>query len=394
MIGYLRKILVFLFISNTSCFLTPRRNAFRHTQLFSNPLDDTYIQKEYYNYLVDNEIIGNDTLNGDGVTLQEFINERIDAFERFKINFLKIQEFNSNNNNNFKLKVNQFIDTYDDELGLNIYETSCCNVTDKKNNSDLMKKTITIKDVIKNDFISVKQMVQDPAYYIDKYRNMSDELVWDSPIVSPVKNQMRCGSCWAFSSTGAIESNMRLNNYSVERLSEQELVDCSLENHGCNGGLMHLAFDYCIENDGLTSNEDYNYTAKTSICRVGCNSTDIDKPKKMEGSNIQDYKFMIPRSVIDIKASLKQGPISIALDASRFEFRFYSEGVIDIQPTNTSRLNHAVLLTGYENYENGSYWIIQNSWGKSWGDDGYAKIKIQNGDGILLCQLYGVYPYN
>ena len=50
---------------------------------------------------------------------------------------------------------------------------------------------------------------------------------------------------------------------------------------------MHLAFDYCIENDGLTSNEDYNYTAKTSICRVGCNSTDVDKSKKMEGSNIK-----------------------------------------------------------------------------------------------------------
>ena len=130
MIGYLRKILVFLFLSNTSCFLTPRRNAFRPTHLFSNPVDDTYIQKEYYNYLVDNEIINNDILNGDGFSLREFINERIDAFERFKVNFLKIQEFNANSKNNFKLKVNQFIDTYDDELGLNYYET-CCNVTDK-----------------------------------------------------------------------------------------------------------------------------------------------------------------------------------------------------------------------------------------------------------------------
>ena len=103
---------------------------------------------------------------------------------------------------------------------------------------------------------------------------------------------------------------------------------------------------------------------------------------------------MIPRSVIDIKASLKKGPISIALDASPFEFRFYKNGIIDLSPNNRSRLNHAVLLVGYETNINGSYWIIQNSWGENWGDNGYAKIKIENGDGVLLSQLYGVFPYN
>ena len=87
-------------------------------------------------------------------------------------------------------------------------------------------------------------------------------------------------------------------------------------------------------------------------------------------------------------ASLKKGPISIAIDASPFEFRFYKEGVIDVNPRNNSRLNHAVLLTGYEKYENGSYWIIQNSWGEKWGDNGFVKVKIENGNGILLPKLF------
>ena len=152
---------------------------------------------------------------------------------------------------------------------------------------------------------------------------------------------------------------------------------------------MHLAFDYCIENNGLSSENDYNYNATDGNCKINCNKTDI---KKVNGSNIRSYKFTIPRSIVDLKASLKKGPVCIALDASPFEFRFYKEGVIDIPSSNSSTINHAVLLTGYKEYENGTYWIIQNSWGKRWGELGFAKIKITNGDGILLSQLYGVYP--
>ena len=277
--------------------------------------------------------------------------------------------------------------------------------------------------MVSNDLISVKQIIENPRYYLEKYKYIPDELVWNSSIVSDVKNQGRCGSCWAFSTTGAIESNMRINNHTISRLSEQELVDCSFENSGCMGGLMHLAFDYVIEHDGLTSDEVYPYNATRTRCKFNYNTTaeitnktnkhncteeectcddcsfddsecNVSSIHKINGSNIQDYKFMIPRSVVDIKASLKRGPISIAIDASPFEFRFYKSGIIDLLPSNTSRLNHAVLLVGYETNINCSYWIIQNSWGENWGDNGYAKIKIENGDGVLLSQLYGVFPYN
>ena len=362
-------------LTNAFFLNKPIFNFFR----LSKPFTEKYeFAEEYYRFLNDFNIIDFNTGLQFGIdNPQNIIAERIENYKIFEKNYKMIQEFNQGNNS-FKLDINQYADTFDINRG----------------NDDLMKNEINNYDIFKNDFIGIKQMLEDPQYYLDKYRNLSDELIWDDNIVSKVKNQARCGSCWAFSTTGAIEANMRINKYEIDRLSEQELVDCSKENHGCRGGLMHLAFDYCIENNGLTSNKLYNYTGTDGDCLLNCNITTNFNLSKVEGSNIKNYRFTIPRSVIDLKASLKNGPICIALDASPFEFRFYKEGIIDIPNRNNSRINHAVLLTGYSENINGSYWIIQNSWGEMWGDNGYAKIRIKNGDGVLLSQLYGVFPFN
>ena len=181
---------------------------------------------------------------------------------------------------------------------------------------------------------------------------------------------------------------MNLNNYTYKRLSEQELVDFSEDNNGCSGGLMHLAYKYIVDNQGLVSDEDYPYF----IGSPSKDTVNMSLFERVNGSNITDYDFIIPSSVRDMKESLQLGPISIALDASSFIFRFYKEGVIDLPGNYSADINHAVLLTGYEQDENGSYWIIQNSWGESWGEKGFARIRIKNGNGVLLCQLYGVYP--
>ena len=93
-----------------------------------------------------------------------------------------------------------------------------------------------------------------------------------------------------------------------------------------------------------------------------------------------------------MKLSVLQNPVPIAVDANNIYFRFYKDGVIDV-PMNVSKtLNHAVVLIGYDYDEKGEYWIIQNSWGKKWGIDGFCKIRIQPDEGTLLCQSYGVYP--
>lgn len=375
------SLILFFGFANAFFFNKPVLNFFKINTNFESSDSKFTLVKEYYQFLNDYDIIKIDnkrfSLNFFGNVNNKLIEERLENYKIFENNYRLIQDFNSANNS-FKLGLNQFADTID-----------------MNNADDLMYNEIKDIDIFKNDVIGIKQIIQDPQYYIDKYRNLLPELIWNQSILSHVKNQGRCGSCWAFSTTGALEAKMRINNYKVDRLSEQELVDCSKQNYGCNGGLMHLAFDYCIENHGLTSNQEYNYTAKRGNCLYNCNlnNTESQNFTKVLGSFVKDYKFTIPRSVIDLKASLKEGPICIALDASPLEFRFYKEGVIDIENRNTSRINHAVLLTGYSEYQNGSYWIIQNSWGTSWGYNGYAKIKIENGDGVLLSQLYGVYPY-
>tara|TARA_A200000159_G_scaffold164849_1_gene196744 strand:- start:3975 stop:4664 length:690 start_codon:yes stop_codon:yes gene_type:complete len=210
----------------------------------------------------------------------------------------------------------------------------------------------------------------------------------DTNLLSPVKNQGQCGSCWAFATTNVVETFMRIHNYTVDRLSEQQLVDCSEEDYGCEGGFMHTALDYIIQNDGLLDNQIYPYRATTNNCSC------ISKSNNVIGSNIKNYDFIIPNSIIDMKKNVMETPIAIAIDANNIYFRFYKNGVIDVPMNESNSINHAVVLVGFDHDEDGMYWIIQNSWGSDWGDQGFCKVRVQPGDGTLMSQIYGVYPTN
>tara|TARA_B100000424_G_C22943022_1_gene501724 strand:- start:2163 stop:3311 length:1149 start_codon:yes stop_codon:yes gene_type:complete len=352
------------------------------------------LAKEYYDFLkehnkIDTINIINDNLNKEEILsystknkfnkkqilknnkYEEIARNNYNKYKIFKSNFLKIRRFNELNNK-IKLELNRFSDEVDFEN--NDLHTDLMKISNTPKKNDIFLKTMNFINKILN------------------YRNLPNKLIWDDKIVSNVKNQGSCGSCWAFSSTGVLEANMRLNNYTVTRLSEQELIDCSNENYGCDGGLMHLAFDYCIKNKGLTSNELYPYKAVDNNCKCN-NSNNSNKLLREIGSNITKYKFTIPKSKYDLMKSLQNGPVCIAIDANSYIFRFYKSGIIDM-PLKSSEINHAVILTGYDSYENGTYWIIQNSWGENWGDNGYVKLKAIDGEGILSCQLYGVYIPN
>ena len=125
--------------------------------------------------------------------------------------------------------------------------------------------------------------MKEPFLYLRNFFSLKKEFSWNNTeYLSPVKNQGRCGSCWAFASTNALEAYMRSQNYTVDRLSEQELVDCSWQNYGCNGGFMHKAYDFVIENGGLVSDADYPYKAVTNKCNV-C--------KCKDGKHIYDYNI-------------------------------------------------------------------------------------------------------
>lgn len=185
--------------------------------------------------------------------------------------------------------------------------------------------------------------------------------------VTPVKDQLKCASCWAFSAVGALEGQFFLKNGLLESLSEQQLVDCSrrFANNGCNTGYMTNAFIY-TKNDGIRTEDEYPYEAKDNKCRTS--------PNDMKNKRLKT----IPKGD---EGKLKEavgtiGPIAVGLDGSHDKFMFYSEGVYLNSDCNPERISHAVVAIGYDTDEKTGldYWIIKNSYGTSWGDGGYGKL--------------------
>lgn len=186
--------------------------------------------------------------------------------------------------------------------------------------------------------------------------------------VSRVKNQASCGSCWAFSATGVMESWSLIKGTSVD-LSEQQLVDCSRPqgNQGCNGGWPSSALKY-VQANGITSQSAYPYTAKDGSCKTQGGSFKISGQKSLSGCT-------------GLTNGISSSPISVTVDATNWSR--YSSGVFN---NCASSINHAVLLTGIS----GGNWRIKNSWGSSWGESGY--IRVQSGNTCGLCQYAGVVP--
>ncbi|CAI9753725.1 unnamed protein product [Fraxinus pennsylvanica] len=197
--------------------------------------------------------------------------------------------------------------------------------------------------------------------------------------VAPVKNQGSCGSCWSFSTTGALEGANFLATGKLVSLSEQQLVDCDHEcdpdepgscDSGCNGGLMNSAFEYTLKAGGLMREEDYPYTGTDrGTCKFD---------KKKVAAKVANFSA-VSLDEDQIAANLvKYGPLAVAINAVYMQTYV---GGVSCPLICSKRLDHGVLLVGYGSagyapirMKEKPYWIIKNSWGENWGEKGYYKI--------------------
>ncbi|KAH7671963.1 Actinidain protein, partial [Dioscorea alata] len=213
-------------------------------------------------------------------------------------------------------------------------------------------------------------------YLFNGDETLPDSIDWRGEgAVVDVKNQLKCGSCWAFSSIAAIEGLHQLSTGDLVSLSEQELVDCARKS--CEGWQMNNAFEFIINNGGIDTEEDYPYKGYYAGCRR-------DKLKRRVVS-IDGYENVPPYSEDNLKKAVAYQPISVAIDAGSDDFQSYGSGVY--KGNCGTNLNHGVSLVGYGSEDGDDYWLIKNSWGEQWGDNGYVKLQRNSGTAEGKCGI-------
>jgi KDEL-tailed cysteine endopeptidase len=222
------------------------------------------------------------------------------------------------------------------------------------------------------------------------------EVDWRSKnAVTPIKDQGQCGSCWAFSTVATLESAVAIKTGVLTNLSEQQLVDCdNFKNngvdHGCNGGLMDNAFGWIGKNNGLCSYDDYQYTSGTTKTAGTCQKT----CKNVANTDIYNFIDVESNSDFAMMTALNLQPVAVAIEADQKDFQLYSSGVFT--GTCGTTLDHGVVLVGYGSLDGTDYYILRNSWGTSWGVDGYMYLgrgsEYNNGKGQCGVLGEGSYP--
>ncbi|CAB3380109.1 Hypothetical predicted protein [Cloeon dipterum] len=239
----------------------------------------------------------------------------------------------------FEMEINQFADSYEDER----YFTGELPTDDLEEFETL-------------------------PYHFSRNIDVPKEVDWRSKgVVTPVKDQNRCLSCWAFGATAVVESQYVLQTRNkLTVLSEQSLVDCDTHSSGCNGGSTFNALEFVMKH-GIAREEDYPYTHVQGVCQCkekGCS----DHPKILKilrlRSNSEEELMMVVAFL---------GPVAFNFDGT-VSFMQYKKGVYSASDCRANRKSHSMAIVGYGTENGQDYWLVKNAWGSGWGDKGYAKI--------------------
>lgn len=267
--------------------------------------------------------------------------EKEHRFKKFKENVEFIESFNQNGTRRYNLAVNKYADLTTEEFAASYMGLDTSLLSQQESTA-----TTT-------------------SFKYDSVTDVPLSMDWrKSGSVTGIKDQGVCGCCWAFSAVAAIEGAYQIATNQQISLSEQQLLDCSTQNNGCSGGLMTRAYEYLLQSNGggITTESDYPYEEVQSVCRS----------EQSGAVTITGYE-VVPPSESALLQAVSNQPVSVGIAANR-EFHLYGGGIYD-GSCNPS-MNHAVTVIGYgTSEEDGTkYWIVKNSWGSSWGEEGYMRI--------------------
>jgi len=215
----------------------------------------------------------------------------------------------------------------------------------------------------------------EPAMEAEVESSVADAVDWvEKGQVNPIKNQGSCGSCWAFSTMGTLESGYAISSGKLVSIAEQQLVDCDKANMGCSGGWPHTAYDqYLSGASGICSEDSYTYTARNGQCK------DSSCTAAMPKGTVTGHTD-VGKSSAGLKSALSKQPVSVTVNAGQLQF--YANGVVT-HPCS-GQINHAVIAVGYGT-DGEDYFKIRNSWGTGWGEAGYIRVGQNGGSQGAAC---------